>query len=385
MSNSFESGWSSREVYVTTVEFVLEGRGLDWDEAARVVGVEPSAFRRADGDFSAADRWSWAVRGEPVRPSLLQPELDTSDYLGELEAVLASRVGAIVDYCRRRSVVASFRVLVDSTDEQFPCPLLTAADCSFLGQLRADLSFDIRTRPGVEEEAILDELDSSAGEASPAVSGRDGRTLVLAGRVRGGSSSKETVDDLTFRLAKRQAAAELGGLSCHGVVLDRDGGSHLFGAHNFYFPYVSSVSGDYGAVAVADDPVGFDVETTTRAFGPGLLERFAPDERDYVLRDRSQSVVPAVAGVGAWDRLTDEANRRALEVWAKKQAYLIWLGEWDARGLGGFSVLEPEALGVAFQSVGFPAAPDLIGWLCCDCRSAAPVEAMWVDDEGEVE
>jgi hypothetical protein len=79
--------------------------------------------------------------------------------------------------------------------------------------------------------------------------------------------------------------------------------------------------------------------------------------------------------------LPEEANDRAVEVWARKLAYLQWLRKGVEGGLAGFDVTAPESLGVRFSQVALGLqAPGLVGWVCSDASGGVEgLEVTWLD------
>jgi hypothetical protein len=162
-----------------------------------------------------------------------------------------------------------------------------------------------------------------------------------------------------------------------------DGSEYLYGDPAGRFGHVVSGCGPYVVVAVGAAKLGLDIELAERVFPPGRVERFAAGERAYIQRAQSRatgSAVPAVAGDGPWAALAPEANRRAWEVRAKKQAYLIWQGEWPAGGMDSFDVTRPDRLGVRFWPLSWDEAPDLIAWLCLGDAGVSRVDASWAGE-----
>jgi hypothetical protein len=122
-------------------------------------------------------------------------------------------------------------------------------------------------------------------------------------------------------------------------------------------------AGPYVGVALAGVACGLDLEIAGRAVNPALARRFAPDERAFV-----EAAAPGARG------------RRLLEVWTKKEAYLKWSGRGIAGGLGGFSTLDPAALGVGFLPLAGGPRRDLIGWVCLEAAAArrASLRQEWL-------
>ncbi|MDR3361228.1 MAG: 4'-phosphopantetheinyl transferase superfamily protein, partial [Bifidobacteriaceae bacterium] len=60
----------------------------------------------------------------------------------------------------------------------------------------------------------------------------------------------------------------------------------------------------------------------------------------------------------------EDASRRFLEIWTKKEAYLKWRGTGLAGGLESFSVLAPEPFGVVFHPVTLPGDERFVGHVC---------------------
>ena len=83
-----------------------------------------------------------------------------------------------------------------------------------------------------------------------------------------------------------------------------------------------SHSGNYVACALADEPVGIDIELINPP-DPKIAERFfAPDERAYI-----SASDPTVS---------------FYEVWTKKESRIKWEGRGLSKPLPSFSVFEPE-------------------------------------------
>ena len=107
------------------------------------------------------------------------------------------------------------------------------------------------------------------------------------------------------------------------------------------------------AVAVADEPVGLDIELNERE--PERLMKlakrfFSSDEAEYVKPD------PA---------------RRFYEIWCKKESYVKYTGEGFSREFPGFSVFD---LNERFSSF------DIYGHFGCVCAmESAGIEPVFVD------
>ncbi|MDR0593660.1 MAG: hypothetical protein LBG60_10495 [Bifidobacteriaceae bacterium] len=113
-----------------------------------------------------------------------------------------------------------------------------------------------------------------------------------------------------------------------------------------------------------------------------MVERFAPNERDYIFgADADAALGGAAAHAGPpWQVLPPGVGARAVEVWAKKQAWMVWKGAWPSGGLAGFSVVDGSELGVRFWPVAFAEAHGLVGWVCAGDGAARGVEAVWVGE-----
>jgi hypothetical protein len=164
-----------------------------------------------------------------------------------------------------------------------------------------------------------------------------------------------------------------------------DGSYELVGRGGVRFRFVTSEASGRAAVAAAADRVGLGVEWSGRVFSPGLESRFAPDERDYILDGDGEPPAAAVPGqgmVGAppWGTLAPAANARALEVWAKKQAWMVWHGAWPEGGLAGFSVFAGGGPRAWFWPAEFPEAPGLIAWVCTGDPGITGVDAVWAGE-----
>ena len=94
-----------------------------------------------------------------------------------------------------------------------------------------------------------------------------------------------------------------------------------------YFPgtdihFNISHSGDYKVLAIAETPVGVDIEKVRKA-DLRVANRFAQTEKDYVLEK--------------------DNNYRFFEIWTKKEAYLKYKGTGLRGGLDSFDVFSlPE-------------------------------------------
>jgi 4'-phosphopantetheinyl transferase len=81
-----------------------------------------------------------------------------------------------------------------------------------------------------------------------------------------------------------------------------------------------SHSGNYIACALADEPVGIDIEII-KPFGPKIAERFfAPDEKAHIAANGSMASF--------------------YEVWTKKESQIKWEGKGLHKPLQSFSVFE---------------------------------------------
>ena len=81
------------------------------------------------------------------------------------------------------------------------------------------------------------------------------------------------------------------------------------------------------AIAVSDKPVGIDIEKIQKQ-DLRIAERFFTDaECNYINEADSD----------------DDKNKRLLEVWTKKEAYLKFTGEGMSRPISSFSVIDIPA------------------------------------------
>lgn len=375
---------------ITVAEFVLEGEQLDFAKVTQVVGVSPTVvYSRGevcDGGPVEVDRWVLVGRTEPIQQVSPVSFHYAMDYLGPLHDLLVVSVDSIATYCRINGVTASFRVWSDSSPDDFPYVELPPDFCAFLARLGADVSFDMGTLideddvPELAPEVIAEGLRKFA-EIGPlgGIGSPRGSALVLAGRVVTGPRESSAVFDSIEALAVRQATLEMGAFAWS--MAQRRGGAHvLLGERDSRFRFVDADAGPYVAVAVAENRPGLDVQVAGRVFSPGLLERLAPAERAYILGSDMGAASALTTGGAPWPVLSAVANARSLEVWAKKQAYLMWRGEWAQEGLGSFNVMDPAGLGVRFLPFDFAEASDLIGWLCLDYEPVQAMEAVWVED-----
>jgi hypothetical protein len=201
-----------------------------------------------------------------------------------------------------------------------------------------------------------------------------------------GLRSGSNLRRLAKLLARRAAVAATGVTDWRGPIRNRDDNlcsARLEGDGGAVFRFVDAYAGLYVVVAAQDGRMGLGLALADRQFGPGLLELFAGGERDWIWDGRKpEALTVAAPGDGpGWQALPGDVNARALEVWAKKRAYLQWLGAGVEGGLAGFDVTEPESLGVRFSSVAFGShAPGVVGWVCSDALGGAEgLEVTWVD------
>jgi hypothetical protein len=181
-----------------------------------------------------------------------------------------------------------------------------------------------------------------------------------------------------FPLVSLLAKADLGLESVDGVSISLLSRPRIFERWDWWLS--AAAAADYVvAASCGGDPIGVDVEVDWRVFGPGMVGRLSPDEQAHITGGVLDLGVPA-AEESSWSLLPPEANARALETWAKKQAYVNWLGGEVLGGPAVYSVLDPEALGVQFLPLAFgEEAPDLIGWVCVDAEaSVQSVDSMWL-------
>ena len=93
-------------------------------------------------------------------------------------------------------------------------------------------------------------------------------------------------------------------------------------AINPYIHHNISHTGSYVACAVADRPVGIDIESI-KSVDLKIAERFfAPDETEYIMNDSQ--------------------TRRFIEVWTKKESLIKWEGKGLSKPLPSFSVISPK-------------------------------------------
>ncbi|MDR1265680.1 MAG: DUF4279 domain-containing protein [Propionibacteriaceae bacterium] len=399
-------------------EFRLEAGDLDFAQVTRLVGVEPShtcrAGQRRDGEPVMVDRWTLAVAGEPVWPGFSSGDPEVMDQLGVLWRRLEGPAVAIADFCHRSGARASFHVTADSTTEDRPLMWLPPDFCAFLARLGVEVEFVLRTRPGLEPPEDEDcppapkplagaadlvrlsdaQADRVVRTARPDTRKRSAPQLgpvrqtdtvtVMAGRTTTDDSEYEDRAALHRVLAGRLGTLETGITAWGAMLGEVDGSEYLYGDPAGRFGHVVSDCGPYVAVAVGASKLGLDIELSGRAFPPGLVGQLAVGERAYIQSAQSRvtgSVIPATAGDGTWAALVPEANRLAWEVRAKKQAYLIWLGEWPAGGMDSFDVTRPDRLEVRFWPLSWDEAPDLIGWLCLGDAGVTRVDSSWAGED----
>lgn len=140
-----------------------------------------------------------------------------------------------------------------------------------------------------------------------------------------------------------------------------------------------SHSGQLVAVAFAAVPVGLDVELAGRrgAVRARVWRRFAADEQAHITGSPAGAAdTPPKGGRASWPV---GVERRLLEVWTKKEAYLKWLGAGVSGDLAAFSALDPAALGVDFWPVGSWTAHGFIGHVCAGQGLAGEVVSTWLD------
>jgi hypothetical protein len=412
---------------MTTAEFVVEAAGLDFDEVARAAGVEPTLVRRSavafGGGVGLCDQWVLAVSGDL---SVVEAGAgygadgsgdgfrEVSMLLGPLDLALRPRVDVLATYCRSVGARTFFRVTADSPDESVPVTFLTTDFVGLAARLGAEFRLKAATAPLVEDDSELED------DAAPPVrwpervrhySPRD--TILVAGTsIDAPYGGFVAVRRTQMRLAEAQALVEVGSHRWAGRAVTRRGYSYLFADSGWQFDFAEAAADPYVVVGFADELPGLAVDVTGRVFSPGLVARFAPEERAYILSGQTGTLadglageVPGTGGVadgiasesdgmvggqahfGVWPVLSPDANKRALEVWAKKRAYLYLRQRNDERGLDGFSVMCPEALECVFWPFWFAEAPELIGWACTDDFGVKGVDTVWsgpVDELGNV-
>jgi hypothetical protein len=262
---------------------------------------------------------------------------------------------------------------------------LSSDFCGFAGRLGADVEYQINTRHVIDD---YDDSDSGPAEGDGASGPSRGyrsrdSVLVVGGRVAGEADRFGEAADLIYALARRQAQDELGVSDWKGGVDSLKGRSWLFGDPDWVFVFATAEAGPCVALGFADQTPGLAVDLAGRVLSPGSVERFAAAERAWIMEAQEVRETPAEkteTGGCPWASLRPEANRRAVEVWAKKRAYLTWRGEWLDGGWASFSVLDSEALGVTFWPVGFAQAPDVVGWVCTADERVKGVETVWADE-----
>ncbi|MDR2381614.1 MAG: DUF4279 domain-containing protein [Bifidobacteriaceae bacterium] len=396
-------------------EFALEGGRLDCAEATAVVGARPTSFRRefedVDGRRDGCDRWALAVGSETVEPG------DVMEQLVALQSVLEGSAEAIAAYCDANAVTASFRVTVDSETEAHPVIGLTHGFCAFAARLGAGVGFELRTRPhlwrGVEPGGDSPAQGDDSGDLERLANAevyqmlrsgrliesrrppemalgpvrRPERVVVAAGRAA--DSTEDALRFLKWGLAAGLAEAEVGAGEWAAHRSLADGAHDLRRGDGARFLFTESDAGPCAAVAAARTRVGIAIELACRVFSPELISRFAPDEQDYVrggagdagrTADGEAGRVDGLSGDGRWPACPPAANARALEVWAKKQAWTVWSGSWPQEGLRGFSVTGSRAHGERFFRIPLPPEAGLIGWICTGDRTVTGVDATWAGE-----
>jgi hypothetical protein len=163
-----------------------------------------------------------------------------------------------------------------------------------------------------------------------------------------------------------------------GPAWERGATPRLFQPGGAEFRFAAADAGPFVAVAFPERWLGLGLQLAGRQFGPGLVARFARGERAWIRGEGPAD--DAGRGAVGWGVLPAAANARALEVWAKKQAYLRWVGGGVDANLGGFDVTHPGVLGVRFLPVDWRGeAPGLTGWACTDDPAVTGFDVSWVD------
>jgi hypothetical protein len=271
---------------------------------------------------------------------------------------------------------------------------LTTDFVGLAARLGAEFQLKATTTPLVEEDPDLEDDAAPRAKWPESVRHYLPRETILVTGTRFDPSDDDcfAVDRAYMSLVTAQALVEVGPHRWGGWVGNNRGRSYLFADSGWLFYFSRAAAGPFAVAGFADELPGLAVDVVGRVFSPGLVARFAPDERAYILSGQTGTLADGLAGEiagesggilggqarrGVWPVLSREANRRALEVWAKKRAYLYLGREFDERGLDGFSVMCPEALECVFWPFGFAEAPGLIGWACTDDFDVKGVDAVW--------
>jgi hypothetical protein len=127
-----------------SAEFVLEGRHVDPEGVARLVGAEPTEFHHG----VAVDRWVLAVRGRWEDGELPYGIDDLACVLDPLRGALAGRVDGIAAYLEAGGAAASFRLSVDSDRPVLPLVVEVPPEfCAWMDRLGAGVELEVRTLP----------------------------------------------------------------------------------------------------------------------------------------------------------------------------------------------------------------------------------------------
>ena len=128
-----------------------------------------------------------------------------------------------------------------------------------------------------------------------------------------------------------------------------------FLTNNPHIHFNISHAGHYIACAVADEPVGIDIELIKSA-DLKIAERFfAPDETAYLM--------------------ANEQSIRFCEVWTKKESRIKWEGKGLHKPLPSFSVFEPsECERIIYRKV-FQ-NNEALGHLCSTIQSEPSIKTM---------
>lgn len=126
-----------------------------------------------------------------------------------------------------------------------------------------------------------------------------------------------------------------------GKSLKADNNSLVIEEDEFGKPYLRdyvdthyNISHTKGAIvcAVADKPVGVDIEKV-RKISKSIVERyFTKNEQNYVLS------------------YLENQDERFTEIWTKKEAYVKWLGKGLAFPFGSFDVLQKEIYSFSYKT-----------------------------------